>query len=140
MKPGRPKSHIKGKWVTWKENHKICFYELDQKENLVRTNGQIQIHHFVEIDENNTKNYESKAQNDSNQVVLKPNVSEIDNYVKDSTSKTAKPAPAPKLAQEDGSEGLFDCTFDFSNVINGDNEEFSFFDSLNSDQEELWWK
>lgn len=139
MKPGRPKSHIKGKWVTWKANEVINFYELDQKENLIYTDGLIKPHHTYKVNEQAPKNQEKEANSNANQVVLKPKVSEIDNYAKDSSSKTAKPAPAPKLAQEDGTEGLFDYTFDFSNVLNGDNEEFSFFDNINSDQEESWW-
>lgn len=139
MKPGRPKSHIKGKWVTWKENNKISFYELDQKENLIRINNQIQPHHIIDNDLNKATEQDNVEQNDSNQVVLKPKISEIDNFVKDSTSVAAKPAPV--LTPEIQTSPLFDCTLDLSSVLIGDNEtdEFQFFDS-NSDQDEIWWK
>ncbi|OHS98589.1 hypothetical protein TRFO_35022 [Tritrichomonas foetus] len=49
MKPGRPKSRIKAKWVTWEDNGCRKFFQLDNSGNLVLTsNKQIEAHHSIE--------------------------------------------------------------------------------------------
>jgi hypothetical protein len=52
MRPGRPSSHVKPKWVTWRDDSKaVCeFYELDSAGKLVGGSSNFMVHHTRPLD------------------------------------------------------------------------------------------
>ena len=49
MKPGRPTSHIKARYISWNDGETQLFYALDSKGNLERVDRKICVHHSRQI-------------------------------------------------------------------------------------------
>lgn len=45
MRAGRPTRHIRAKWITWTQDSKQDFYELDKTGAVIRENGKVCVHH-----------------------------------------------------------------------------------------------
>lgn len=55
MRPGRPASHIKAKWIAWCKNGESTYYELDGKGNLIKSSDSDFIHETYRTDSNDKK-------------------------------------------------------------------------------------
>jgi hypothetical protein len=59
MRTGRPAFHIKARWITLDLPAGSYYYKLDEKGNLIHTNGQVIAHRFVSAERETVDNERS---------------------------------------------------------------------------------